>query len=288
MAANGAGRFWAAAALAAAVAASGTGCTTAMRKTTPFYKGKESGIASKAGQAKSEGERAADRVNVWPLAYWRRPVGSVLWPVLTFSEDHFALFPLYSQFRQDGGSGKWDEFNVLWPLAQFDAKGKDYRVFPVFWGRDRKGKGYQAVFPLYWNGDGYNALLPLWYVGPDTVWTPLVGWNGKPDNRSWFALGGLAGVGKTSRDGSLRKESWLVPVFGREKEWHVDAAGRKTPASSHFDAALGLLAGYDWNAAAGEPRPRPEQTDFLLLAGLAKTFPTAPTSIWVTLTEGLD
>jgi hypothetical protein len=170
-------RWWWMAAMAAAVAGT-SGCTTAMRKTTPFYKttAPSAAMEAKASEGKSEGERAVDRVNVWPLAYWNRPVGSVLWPVVTFSEDHFAVFPLYSQFRQDGEGGKWDEFNVVWPWAQFDTKGKDYRVFPVYWGKDRKGKGYQAVFPLYWNGDGYNGLLPLWWKTTNSTTTILAGW----------------------------------------------------------------------------------------------------------------
>ena len=242
-------RWWWMAAMAAAVAGA-SGCTTAQRKTTPFYKASagSASMAAKASEGKSEGERAVDRVNVWPLAYWNRPVGSVLWPVVTFSEDHFALFPLYSQFRQDGEGGKWDEFNVVWPWAQFDTKGKDYRVFPVYWGKDRKGKGYQAVFPLYWNGDGYNGLLPLWWKTTNSTTTILAGWGkdgywavpwvgawgkrARKGNYWWVAGLGILGGHKNDRAGGL----WAFPLFYRE-----GAPGR----SEEFMAGLGLVCWYD-------------------------------------------
>ncbi len=235
---------WMAAAVAALAAT--TGCTTAMRKTTPFYKAMapSSAMSAKAAEDKSEGERATDRVNVWPLAYWNRPVGSVLWPVVTFSEDHFGLFPLYSQFRQDGEGGEWDEFNVLWPLAQFDTKAKDYRVFPVYWGKDRKGKGYQTVFPLYWNGDGYNALLPLWFVGNDFVWTPLAGWS----DTGWNALVGLVGGEKVEGKDWLQKESWVFPAYYLDRTYDVDSEGKKTLKSADFSL---LAALWDWKWAGG-------------------------------------
>lgn len=289
----------------------GAGCTTAQRKTTPFYKttAPSSAMAAKAAEGKSEGERAVDRVNVWPLAYWNRPVGSVLWPILTFSEDHFALFPLYSQFRQDGEGGKWDEFNVLWPLAQFDTKAKDYRVFPVYWGKDRKGKGYQAVFPLYWNGDGYNALLPLWLKTRHTFTTPLFGWgtNGywsvpvllsggshpkegtyslgvglgllgwlehsEPGFYEWGVLLSMVGGGvtkdwatKDSGEGVRRTASWVFPVYDLKRAHAVREDGTKELTQSHFSSLLGVLAAYDWHAAAGASNP--EEGEFSTLVWL--------------------
>ena len=195
------------------------GCTTAQRKTTPFYHreatGKGASVSSeKVGTAaKTEAERATDRVNLWPVAYWRRPVGSVLWPLLTFSEDHWALWPLYSQYRQDGADGKWDEFNVLWPWTQFDTKARNYRVFPVFWGRDGK------------TGTPYHGLVPLWWKSADIFWTPLAGWNTNglwmvplagtggqycnPGNWNWIAAFGIFGGGKVGPARWL----WTFPVF---------------------------------------------------------------------------
>ena len=115
------------------------GCATKEMKSTPFYEGSDVTYTGKP----------EDRVNLWPVAYWREPVGSVLWPLTSFSDDHFALRPVYSQYKQDGKDGKFDEFNFLWPLCQADTKYDDYRVFPLLWGADSEKRGYQALFPIY-------------------------------------------------------------------------------------------------------------------------------------------
>lgn len=171
------------------MAAALSGCMTKEMKSTPFYEGT---------QVRYNGE-ARDRVNLWPVAYWRDPVGSVAWPLFSFSDDLFAIRPLYSQYRQDGVTGAYDEFNFLWPIAQADVKNKDYRVFPVFWGESHlAGQGYQAVFPVYWNGPDYNALYPLWiYRAYDDRW-------------SFHTLGGLAGAG---RDEDGCRSSWCFPLW---------------------------------------------------------------------------
>ena len=66
------------------------GCKTEQMKSTPFYEGHDVTYTGKL----------EDRVNLWPLAYWREPVGSVLWPVFSLSDDHFAFRPLYSHYGQ--------------------------------------------------------------------------------------------------------------------------------------------------------------------------------------------
>ena len=67
------------------------GCATKEMKSTPFYEGSDVTYTG----------RQEDRVNVWPLAYWRAPVGSVLWPMVSFSDSHFSFFPFYSH-EKDG------------------------------------------------------------------------------------------------------------------------------------------------------------------------------------------
>ena len=176
-----------------------TGCMNKEMKSTPFYEGTQ--VVYK-GDAK-------DRINLWPVAYWRNPVGSVAWPLLSFSDDLFAVRPLYSQYKQDGADGDYDEFNFLWPLCQADTKHEDYRIFPFFWGKtwsyrtpDDK-KNYQAVFPIYWNGPHYNALYPLWiYRNRDDRW-------------SFYTIGGLAGATK-AKDGY--RSSWCFPLWYENNE----------------------------------------------------------------------
>jgi hypothetical protein len=138
--------------LAAAVLAGLSGCASAPLKGTPFYTGE---YEKRAGPAE-------DRVNLWPLLYYRNPALSVLWPVFEHTDEHAAIRPLFSVYRLHEPQ---KEYNVLWPLAQFDRKHADNRIFPVYWGDD-----YAVAFPLYWHFDdpfdkadkGADALFPLW------------------------------------------------------------------------------------------------------------------------------
>jgi hypothetical protein len=128
----------------------GSGCATTHMKGTPFYTGEYSG---RRGPVE-------ERVNFWPLLYYREPALSVLWPIAEKTEDHFAIRPLMSIYGLDD-----DEpvYNILWPLARFDTKTHHHRIFPFFWGEQ-----YFVGFPLYWHHDdpwgdgGYDGLLPLW------------------------------------------------------------------------------------------------------------------------------
>ena len=66
------------------------GCATKEMKSTPFYEGNDVTYTG----------RQEDRVNVWPIVYWREPVGSVLWPMVSFSDSHFSFFPFYSHEKE--------------------------------------------------------------------------------------------------------------------------------------------------------------------------------------------
>lgn len=140
-----------------------TGCATTAMKATPFYTGEQTVYRG----------NAADRVNLWPLAYWYDPAGSVAWPICSFSDDHVAFRPIYSQYRQSGREGAYDEFNLLWPLIRADTRRKDYRVFPFFWGQDTAGEPYQCLFPVYWHDANYHSLYPIWFYKStdDSDWT---------------------------------------------------------------------------------------------------------------------
>ncbi len=126
------------------------GCSTAQMKGTPFYTGEYS---VRRGPVE-------DRVNLWPLLYYREPALSLLWPLVEKTEDHFAIRPLMSIYGLDDDA---PVYNVLWPLARFDTRTHNHRIFPFFWGKE-----YFVGFPLYWHfgepfGDGgYDGLLPLW------------------------------------------------------------------------------------------------------------------------------
>ena len=183
-----------------ALLASG-GCQMKEFASTPLYSGDE---------VKFTGA-VEDRVNLWPLAYWREPVGSIIWPVVSWGDDHLAFRPIWSQYKRHG-YGEYDEFNFFWPICQFDTRDNDYRVFPFFWGSDRDGDDpYFCLFPAFWWNDDFKGVLPFWWMddadsfgifplywhinirGSIDMLFPLYGyWPGESSNGFW-AFCGLAG-----------------------------------------------------------------------------------------------
>ncbi|HEY5652857.1 MAG TPA: hypothetical protein VIR63_00605, partial [Pontiella sp.] len=136
------------------------GCSTTSMKGTPFY----------TGEYEQREGPAADRVNLWPLFYYRDPALSVIWPFMELCPDHLAVRPLYSVYNR---SSDHAVHNVVWPISRFDPANERYRIFPVYWGNE-----YFNVFPLYWHegdpfsGIGHNAFFPFWI------------WNNKADGHS--------------------------------------------------------------------------------------------------------
>ena len=159
-----------------------TGCATSQMKSTPFYSGSERVYTG----------RVEDRVNLWPFAYYREPALSVLWPLFSLTDDHLAVRPIYSQFRQDGKGSGYDEFNFIWPFCQFDTKHDEHRIFPLFWGDKHvdlfplvwwrfdksftffplawwKKDRYCNVFPLWWSDNSHKLFLPFYFQDENTL-----------------------------------------------------------------------------------------------------------------------
>ena len=153
---------------AAVLAALATGCATSQMKSTPFYR----------GSARVYTGRIEDRVNLWPIGYYREPALSVLWPLFSLTDDHLAIRPLYSQYRQGGKDSDYNEFNFLWPLCRFDIKHHKHRVFPFYWGDRHVGLfplaswrfGESAsLFPIvWWKKDEYFDVFPFWWSHGDS------------------------------------------------------------------------------------------------------------------------
>ena len=202
--------------MAFAAAALLAGCATQEMSSTPFYTGNDVKYTDKV----------EDRVSLWPLLYHRAPVTSVLWPLFSSADDHVAIRPLYSQYMKHGQS-EYNEYNVLWPIAQFDTYDNDNRIFPVFWGDD-----YFTVFPVFWNtddivavppvivdkdGDGM-AVLPLffwdWKDDFNTLF-PLWWYDGSDSGYKFWAAAGLAGAKSSKYKAHTDRKQWLLPLF-----WH--------------------------------------------------------------------
>ena len=187
----------------------GTGCSSLEMKGTPFYTGE---------YTKRQGP-VEDRVNLWPVMYYREPALSVLWPLLEFTDTHMAFRPLFSVYGLEQSN---HVYNVLWPLMQFDQQSKDHYIFPFFWG-----DSYGVGFPLFWHSvhpldervGGYDWLFPLWGINRDSV------------HYSWYALWPFI---HGERDGHGSGGHFL-PLFGR----YDDAGG--------YIQFEGLLA-YQWSS----------------------------------------
>ena len=224
------GRLLALAALTALL----TGCAGTAMKGTPFYTGE---------YEKREGP-AEERLNAWPLFYYRDPALSVLWPFFELSDEHLAVRPAFSVEHLDEQK---HVYNVLWPISQVDMQQDRHRVFPLFWWGKTGDAKYRVVFPLYWhtgepfrNQDpvGLDALFPAWIYDREgkhfdlscpwplvrlkrwhdgsgwRVW-PLVGATWSADGYRRFALWPLIHQWKSNRE--ERYGDCVVPFYYRRQ-----------------------------------------------------------------------
>ncbi len=173
------------------------GCSTLEMKGTPFYTGEYESIVHGADER---------RVNVWPLAYYREPALSILWPVFEHTEEHVAVRPIFSAY---GSTNAYWEYNLIWPLCQADTQGRDYRIFPYYWGKGKRAgniaQDYQVLFPFLWHfEDETFALFPLWITDRD-------GWkDGRFTERDDWLAWPLA-----HRHSGARENAWHAGLFGR-------------------------------------------------------------------------
>ncbi|MFC1497253.1 hypothetical protein ACFLS1_02105 [Verrucomicrobiota bacterium] len=183
------------------------GCATSPQwKGTPFYSENEKEM------------KDPERIPLWPVVYKNKDRVSMLWPLMEKTDDHFAFRPMMSVY---GLSKEEKVYNVLWPIAQFDQRSGDNRIFPAFWGDD-----YKTIFPLYWHGGeplgargGYDKLIPLWSFQKD------------PSGYSAYILGPF--IHFQNRDG--------------EKGWHV------FPLAGSYSKYGFLLwpLGHKWSSISG-------------------------------------
>ena len=172
------------------------GCATSPMKSTPFYDGKAGCYTG----------RAEDRVNLWPVTYWREPALSVAWPVYSQADDHWAIRPFYSQYRQ-GGAG-YDDFNVLWPVCQFDTKHDVSWIFPFAWS----GNGTFSVIPVFWWTKNWFVLGPFATERKKNMGTlfPLIYWDNEMGNEHLWTLAGLWGYW---HDYKKPINHWFLPFY---------------------------------------------------------------------------
>ena len=139
------------------------GCAGPSLKATPLFGGEY-----KAAEGKPE-----DRVNLWPLVYYRRPALSVLWPIGELTPERGQLWPVLTV---DGLGEEKQRVRILAPLVDLNFRTRDYHVLPaLFWGRRSSGKPYFVLFPVaWWIPDCFKAIGPVfWEKGWLTVFPVL-------------------------------------------------------------------------------------------------------------------
>lgn len=165
-------------------------------------------------------ESGSDRMNLWPLAFSAGGGTSILWPLVDFDQQGFAVRPLVSHdksdwdflyplshFNGDSGNG-WAltyyqyEKNVgLAPLFNFGPE-VNY-VIPAYWGHDEKQGTIWGVFPIagsfgtfgyagtaWWNlkEPGGFGLFPV-FNWSTLKWVGPVWWNDPgPDDKTAYGF----------------------------------------------------------------------------------------------------
>ncbi len=270
--------------LAALIVVLCCGCSTKAMKGTPFYTGE---------YAKREGP-ASDRVNLWPLAYYRDPALSILWPIGEFSDDRFAIRPLFSMYRY-GKDEPWYEYNSLFGLISVDTRHHRHMFFPLYY-RDEEddtflsllyaqGRDWYAIPPLlsWWDDDNGSGSILLGLGGWDksqawafpffyrdkaskTLVTPLWAsqtghWYAIPPLLSWWNDDGsgrvLFGLG-----GWDESRTWALPLFYRDAASETLVTPLWATQAEHWSAIPPLLSWWNRNPISGE-------SSLYLLGGLA-------------------
>lgn len=159
-----------------------TGCTTSFMKSTPFYDGPQ----------REYNVPAEERVNLWPLSYYRDPALSVLWPLSGFDLDAGSGWTLPAYWSKDGFT--------LFPICHFDA-------------------GDSAVFPLYYRDENRFLSLPWcgWESRCESGWAipPLLTWGECGRTNADYqvcSLLGFAGAGRRGED----VRSWCAPLWFKD------------------------------------------------------------------------
>ena len=205
------------------------GCATSPMKSTPFYDGKSGSYTG----------RVEDRLNLWPVAYYREPALSVVWPIYSQANDHWAIRPFYSQYRQGGTD--YDEFNVLWPLCQFDTKHDVSWIFPFAWS----GNGTFSVIPVFWWTKNWFILGPFVTERNKNMGTlfPLIYWDNETGNEHLWSLAGLWGYW---RDFGKPASHWFLPFYAKTSDAFLSLPFSRIDRKSQFtDYYLCGLGGYE-------------------------------------------
>jgi hypothetical protein len=166
------------------------GCTSAQMKTTPIW---DSEYRKGIGPVE-------DRVNVWPLLYYRNPALSVLWPLFTYTDDR---------------TRKFEQWDVAWPFFKY-ARGETRQalyIFPLYM-EDRKLLQDEFLFREIRYHD-FAVLFPLFIRQREEY----IGSRRERHRILWYLYSDAREEG---RDGSTRRiDAWPFVRYDRDREGAV-------------------------------------------------------------------
>ncbi len=198
----------------------------------------------------SLGEISGDRINLWPLLYNNNDITAVLWPIMDFDSDGFAVRPLVAADGQDwsfafplagwhfgdneGWIGPFYHFNDntgLFPVMNF---GPDLSFIGPFWEND--GFDEFGIFPVaghfgdfshigpFWQNDGFDefGLFPIAGHHEDCTYIGPAWWDNDFDRFGLFPL-----AGKFEEWGHVGPVWWadddvfgFFPLFNRFEDFY--------------------------------------------------------------------
>ncbi|MBT3374760.1 MAG: hypothetical protein HN742_34175 [Lentisphaerae bacterium] len=124
-----------------------------MMKISPFTEGKAAKMPD------------PERVNVWPLVYHNRDATSVLWPIVDWDAEGFAVRPLINK--------EHDDWSILFPLSAWNTTRTEGWALTAYHYDENKG-----MFPLFNLGDEFSYVIPAWWTDDDEHGVfPLYGWS---------------------------------------------------------------------------------------------------------------
>lgn len=172
------------------------GCSRAAMKSAPLWD---------ADYHKANGP-AENRVNLWPAFYYRDPAMSILWPLISVTDEGSAFVPFYEHDKPKDELRLGTMHQFLPPAAIFAGKEDYTRVLNCI--RDRKDDSF-IVLPIYFQNFKEPKLLiiPALYRDKDVFWTPLY----MQSNDLTGVLGPLFNV---SKNGSTKTYNMPYPLAG--------------------------------------------------------------------------
>ncbi len=153
-----------------------------------------------------------DRVNLWPVVYHNQDTTSVMWPLMDFDQDGFAIRPIIAKDEAD--------WSLLWPLSG--------------WNTDT-GRGW--FLNSYFDTDEYFGIFPLMHVNEDWGFAGTAYWG-----KETFGVFPLLHVEDDC--GALTTMYWNRGDFGFFPFFHVGKNFKYFGPFFYGDKGLGAFPAY--------------------------------------------